>query len=714
VSARRATTAAGLGLLVAVVTGPAGADSTVAAAPAVGTASSGVTLLELSLGGHTVRVGDLVLDSDTTGSGPTATVTVTPVDVDGTPYERQSGPSLDVPSLDSRAFAPSALSALASAKSPVVVAWSSTADGASSRASTTSLGSVSLLGIPVALDGDVSLSAVVDGAGAAGEKVLTIRNVALPSIADLLAALGLDLTKLPVATLTTLTERLGLVTSTVSTAKEALETALAPLKAELDAALAAASKAATALVAAQKELATAEGTLASAGTALTDATKALGLPALPALRRSANALLVPASSVLPPVAPSIVAVPVPAPVPVPSVTPVPLPSSLDLPAPLPTVSVAPLPTLLPSVLPLPSLPPALDDATALLNATYSTAYATYTSALAAVNAATVTVNDLTKLQSTLTGTINGLLSQVQARVDALVAAVTGVLDATPLVSLDSITVRTRSAVRSAAPGGQQSEVVGGEVSGLRVLGGDVLANTLGSSRVDLSDLTGTPLAKLTSALNAATGTLSSVLSTVPTLPTLSVPAPTVGLLTKSTAMSVSNGFGQATNLVRALSLTLPAVTIPAAVQLPGAGSLPAFTSLPGLVRAQAVGDLVSTPVTLSLATLSDTVAFKPAVAGQQTTAPTTPTTSAPGASTRGTSAPATTTPGTTTPGTTTPGTTTPDTSAPRTGTPGTTTPKTVPTASGTPQLPRTGLGLGLPALAALMLGGAYALRRRLA
>jgi hypothetical protein len=132
------------------------------------------------------------------------------------------------------------------------------------------------------------------------------------------------------------------------------------------------------------------------------------------------------------------------------------------------------------------------------------------------------------------------------------------------------------------------------------------------------------------------------------------------------------------------------------------------------VRAQAVGDLVSTPVTLSLATLSDTVAFKPAVAGQQTTAPTTPTTSAPGASTRGTSAPATTTPGTTTPGTTTPGTTTPDTSAPRTGTPGTTTPKTVPTASGTPQLPRTGLGLGLPALAALMLGGAYALRRRLA
>ncbi|MCA1711622.1 MAG: hypothetical protein LC789_08315, partial [Actinobacteria bacterium] len=464
----RTTAAAALGLLIAVVAGPAGAGSTVAAAPAVGAASSGVTLLELSLGGHTVRVGDLQLASDTTGSSPTATVTVTPVEVDGTPYGRQSGPSLSVPTLDSRTVTPGALSGLASATSPSVSASSSTADGASSRASTASLGEVSLLGLPVGLDGDLSASAVVDAAGATGEKVLTIRNVALPSIADLLAALGLDLSKLPPATLTTLTERLGLVTSTVATAKQELETALAPLKAQLDAALADATKAANDLVAAQQELATAQTTLASAGTALSAATSALGLPAL---RRSANALTDPVTSLLPSPSPLPVVLPTLEPLPTlspaPVLSPTPLPTSLDLPAPLPTVSVSPLPTLLPSVLPLPSLPAALDPATQLLNQTYTAAYDTYTAALAAVNAATAKVNDLTALLTTLTNTVNGLLSQVQSKVDALVAAVTGVLDATPLVSLDSLTLRTRSAVRTAAAGGQESEVVGAEVRGLR-------------------------------------------------------------------------------------------------------------------------------------------------------------------------------------------------------------------------------------------------------
>ncbi|MCA1711098.1 MAG: hypothetical protein LC789_05455, partial [Actinobacteria bacterium] len=127
-------------------------------------------------------------------------------------------------------------------------------------------------------------------------------------------------------------------------------------------------------------------------------------------------------------------------------------------------------------------------------------------------------------------------------------------------------------------------------------------------------------------------------------------------------------------------------------------------------RAQAVGDLVSTPITLSVATLSDTVAFKPAVVAEQTATPGTTT----GTSAPGTSSPGTTSPGTTTPGTTTPGTSAPGTTAPGTTTPGTSTPETVPTASGVPQLPRTGLGLGLPVLAAMLLAGACVLRRRLA
>jgi hypothetical protein len=389
-------------------------------------------------------------------------------------------------------------------------------------------------------------------------------------------------------------------------------------------------------------------------------------------------------------------------VPLPSASPVALPtaSPLAVPLPLPT-DAAPVPLLSPAPLPSISLPVDPTAATQVLVDAYTAAKTSYDAALAAVNTATTDLNTLTTLLNTASSTVNSLLAQVQTQVDALVAAVVSVLDATPLVSLDSVTVRTRAVVTSASAGGQASEVVGGEVSGLRVLGTDVLSDVLGTSRVELTDLAGAPLAAVTRAINGLTGTLSSVLSNVPTLPTLSVPAPTVGLLTKSTSTSVSGGFGQASDLVRVLQLTLPAITLPAAVALPGASSLPAFASLPAggaaLVRAQAVGDLVSTPVTVGLGTLSDTVSFRPAVAAQ---------TAAPGGA-----APGGTAPGGTSPGGSTPGSTMPGGSVPGGSTPDTTAPDLVPT-GGVPQLPRTGLPAGLPAFAALLLAGAVVLRRR--
>jgi hypothetical protein len=629
--------------------GTTAAGTTTAPAPAAGSASSGLALFDLSVGGHKLRVGSVVLTGDTTGKAPTAKVVVTPVTADGTSYGEQTvtpAAPMTVPSMDS----PSALSQLATVKSPAISAAASTADGASARVSAATLGALKVLGLPVELDGAVTVGSAVDRAGATGEKTLTLRNVALPSIADLLAALGLDLSALPPATLTSLVERLGLVTDTITSARQTLETALAPIQSQLDAAQKTAADAQAAVTQTTATLTSQEASLATAQAALAAATSKLQ-GALPTLQRAG--LLDP--------------LPLPS---APALLPLPSPSPLAVPAPLPTDAPS-LPLVTPSPLPSIALPADLTPVTQALVDAVDDAKAAYDQALSLVNNTTSQLNTLTSLLNAASQTVNGLLSQVQPQIDALVAAVTARLDATPLVSLDSVTVRTRAAATSAAAGGQSAEIVGGEVKGLHVLGTDVLSNVLGTSSVDLLGLTSAQLTNVTSALNGVTSVLSSVLSNVPLLPTLSVPAPKIGLLTKTTSTSVSGGFGRASNSLRLLQISVPAITLPAAVALPGASSLPAYAGL----RAQAVGDLVSTPITLDMGTLTDVVAFRPAAV--VAAAPTTPTGTVPPAGT-------------------------PDTSAP-TG--------DVPT-SGTPQLPKTGLGLLVPGLATLLITVAAAARRR--
>ena len=684
-SVRRYAAATVAVLLLAV---PAVAGSS-AATVASGSASSGLTLLDLSVAGHQVRVGEVVLTGDTTGSAPAAKVVVTPVTADGTSYGQQtvtpSSPAT-VPSVDSSSAAP-ALGRVAVVRSPAITAAASTADGASARVSTATLGALSVLGLPVQLDGQVSVGSAVDSLGATGEKTLTLRNVALPSIADLLGALGLDLTKLPPATLTSLVERLGLVTGTITTAEPALEVALAPLQSQLDAANKTVADAQAAVTRTTATLTDQQATLAAAQTTLAGATQQLQA-SLPALLR-AQGLLDPVPSLLP--SPSPVAVPTVSPLP--TVPPAPLPTSSPLAVPVPLPTDAPsLPLVSPSPLPSIALPADLTPVTQALVDSYTTAKTAYDAALAAVNSTTTQLNTLTDVLNTASKTVNDLLAQVQNQVDALAAAVTARLDATPLVSLDSVTVRTRAAATSASAGGQAAEIVGGEVRGLHVLGTDVLANVLGTSSVDLLDLASGTLASVTSALNGVTATLSSVLSNVPALPTLSVPAPQVGLLTKTTSTSVSGGFGRASTSLRLLQITIPAITLPATVALPGASSLPAF----GALRAQAVGDLVSTPISLSVGTLTDAVAFRPAATAAA---------SAPGGSVPGASVPGGSVPGGSVPGGSVPGGSVPGGSVPGGSVPG-----GVPT-SGAPQLPRTGLPSGLAVLALGLLAGAWGLRR---
>jgi hypothetical protein len=576
-----AATAAATALALCTYSATASAAGSTAARPAAGSASSLLSLLQVTAAGHTVSVGDVLLSSDTLTGAPLSRIDLTPLVADGTPYGRQSvtpaSPPATVPSQSS----PGALAGIVSLASPVFSAAATAAPAATAGAS--SLGALTVLGLPVALDGSLSLgSAVSSTTGALASKTLVVKDLALPSVADLLAALGLDLTKLPVATLEALVQQLDLVTGAISTAEAAATSALG-------------------------QIATATTAVTTATTGLTQATQGLAAPTA-ALQALLDQL--PAASLLG------------------------LPAGSDTVAGFQALS-----PLQQSV--LAALVPGIDAALTSL----TDAQALVTTATAAVAAAEAALSSLT--------------AQLQALLAPLVSLLTGALDSTPLLSIDSLALTSKAAASSDQPGGQQAEVLGGTLTGLHVLGQDVLDTALGTSSLNLADLVGGTATQVTGAINGLTGTLSSVLSTVPGLPALKVPAPQISLLTKSSSTSVSGGFGRAVTNVTGLKIALPSISLPAAVALPGASALPGLSLVNGL--------LTSAPLSLSLGTLSDQAAFRPAVIAS---APTTPVVQVP---------------------------TTP------------TTPVTTPTS---PELPHTGLPAGLAGLALLSLVGALALRRR--
>ncbi|MDT7546802.1 MAG: hypothetical protein QOE99_2912 [Actinomycetota bacterium] len=602
---RPLATAAVAAVLLGAVAGPAAARGTAvtAATPAAGTATSAITLLSLALAGHDVRVGSVALTSDTTSGAPASKVVVTPVKADGTAYGEQTvtpaNSPADVPSFDSSATLPAALGAVASIKSPVFNVSSSNASGASSKAGAASLGAISVLGIPVKLNGTVDVSSLVDGKNALGNKTLAVKNLALPSIADLLGALGLNLKALPVKTLTDLLAGLNLTNTAVTAAQAALATAQSTLQTQLDAAQAAVD-------AAQKDLTDKTAQLSKAKIDLAAAPAAVA--AAQSAATAANQALTTAQTQY-----DTAVAPVQAAATLAGLT-------LDNYATL-NSSAAIVQTFVAARAALASATTAAGTAaTNLANAQSAagTLQTLVTTLQTAVDAAQTLLNSLL-------ATLNGLLGQLAPQINALLAAVTAVLDGTPLVSIDSFTVETKALANSAVAGGQSASVVGGELQGVHVLGTDVLSNVLGNSKVNLLDLTTGALAQVTSKVDALTGVLSSVLSAVPGL---SIPAPHVALLTKSTSTSIAGGFGTAQNSVRALQVTIPAITLPAALALPNAASLPAISGAPNLKGAlgiNAVGDLVSKSMTIGLGTLSERASFRPATAGSTpVTTPTTP------------------------------------------------------------------------------------------
>src|SRR3954451_809512 len=259
----RSLAAGSAAVLVLGIAGPAVAGTTAASStkPAAGTANSAVTLLSLALAGHDVRVGTVDLRSDTVSGQPDAKVVVTPVRADGKAYGEQTitpaNSPASVPSFDSAATLPAALGTVASVKSPVFSVSSSNTSGASSKAEAASLGSASLLGLPIKLDGTVDVGSLVDSTSALGQKTIAVKNLALPSIADILGALGLDLSKLPVKTLTDLLAGLNLTDQAVTTAQQALNAASATIQAQIEAAQKAVDEQQVKIDAAKQQLASA-------------------------------------------------------------------------------------------------------------------------------------------------------------------------------------------------------------------------------------------------------------------------------------------------------------------------------------------------------------------------------------------------------------------------------------------------------------------------
>lgn len=532
-----AATAAASALLVGgLAAAPAVAATTGSAAKGVGTST--LSLLDVTAGGHQVTVGAVALLSDTVSGSPLGKAAITPLIADGVAYGyREVTPAnspLVVPSVSS----PGVISGILSVATPALTVSASSAPAAT--AGSTSLGSLSLLGINIPLSGSAALGTAVSTTSALSQKTVSVTDLALPSIGAILAALGIDVTKLPVGTVSTLVNALDIADAAMAAAQGAVDTAQA------------------AVTPAAATLAAAEASLA-AQTASNTSAQAAAASALAALESKLD-LVSPATVLLFPGADTI--------------------SGYGLLNDLGQNAVES---------DSPGTAAAFSDYTAATGAA-SAAAAQVATAQAAVDAAQAALAPLAATLATALGVLD--------------AAAAPILNATPLVSLAELTVGTTSKSVNATLDGQTAKITGGTVEGLQILGTDILQTALGNTKLDLLDLVGAQAATVTSTINGLVGTLSSVLTTAG----VSFPAPVITLAEPSTRTWVEGGYGRAMATVEGFGITLPAITVPSALALPDAASLPALSGV-----AQVAGQLTSAPVAVSLLSISDQSAFRPAV-----------------------------------------------------------------------------------------------------
>ena len=185
-------------------TGVSAADSAVSTAT-IATVSVGA--LAGLTEAQSIAIGTL---SATAGSGATPAVTFVPVTLNGV----KNGAVTVTP-----ANSPQSVGTVATDPLGVVAATSpaakltAAAEGATSSSGLEStLGSVSILGLPVGLNGGLDAGSATDASHAQAGKAVSFSNLSLPNLSDLLGALGIDVDKLPVTTLNAARKRMTAAT----------------------------------------------------------------------------------------------------------------------------------------------------------------------------------------------------------------------------------------------------------------------------------------------------------------------------------------------------------------------------------------------------------------------------------------------------------------------------------------------------------------------
>ena len=536
--------AVALGALIPTATA---ADAATAPVRAAGVAQSTATLLQISAFGKSVALGVLSSTADTTDA-LSALVEFTPVVVDGVKSGTQSvtpaSSPRSVPVLRTSAVG-SLPASLLSATSPAADLTASIVDGSPAAGLTGNLGSLRVFDTNLLGASAIRVGSGVDALGSEASKSVSITDVGLPSLAAIIAGLGLDLSALP---LPAVQDFLRSLPGTLAPAVEAAMAAAQGAQAAVDAAQAQ-------LAAAQSQVAPAQAAVDAATTAMTGALAAVA---------AAQAQLLAAQSL-----------------------PVPVPADV-------TAASA-----------------AVASAQAAASST-ATTLANANAALAAANAAVDAAQ----------AALDAALATLSSAIDTILAAAGSLLDV-PLASVDSVTVGTVAKVGPKAAD-STADVVG-EISGLKVLGADVLALAGLGSTVDVvgtaSAVAGQINGQAGSILGLVFGTLNGV------VPGLTVPTPSVEFLSTQTATGIDGAFGTARVAVNALAVSIPAFRIPTPVALP---TLPA---LPGITQS---ADAISTaPISMIVGQLGELAMFRPA---SLSGAPITP--GAPGGSLPRTGAPA--------------------------------------------------------------------------
>jgi len=165
-------------------------------APAHGTASSGLRLLHVALGGHAISAGEIAAEASNAATPHVAELVVTPAALDGTTYGRQdvtpASSPMTVPSGAQSATIPGGL---ASVTGPTFALTAKDGTTVLTSAVLKALGSLTVGPLPVSLNAtaaSLTNTAEVTSTEASAVKSVVLGNLSLPSVANLLDALNID------------------------------------------------------------------------------------------------------------------------------------------------------------------------------------------------------------------------------------------------------------------------------------------------------------------------------------------------------------------------------------------------------------------------------------------------------------------------------------------------------------------------------------------